>query len=201
MFSICSRVSETQDIPRELEMLGKAAEMELALAQEYFSRARASGEVKESTAYAAEFRKLTRSMRLSIALREKMVRGRARDEREAPAPPPKPRTPEERIRIDRRKRELHEAVARVVWREADSEDREWMFDILRDNLWHKPHLDDSRYLDDDGLDGQVLVWCEEFGLPLDIAQHWRDLPPAASYAEDDEDEDEDDEEPEPESSA
>jgi hypothetical protein len=196
MFCICSGVSETQDIPRELAMLGKAAEMELALAQEYFARAKGSGEVKESTAYAAEFRKLTRSMRLSIALREKMVRGRARDAREAPSPAPKPRTPEERIRIDRKKRELHEAVARVVWREADGEDREWMFDILYDNLWAKPHLDDSAFLEEDRLDDQVLAWCEEFGLPLDSAQHWRDLPPAASYAEEDEDE-----EHEPESSA
>jgi hypothetical protein len=141
-------------------------------------------------------------MRLSIALREKMVRGRARDAREAPQPPPQPRTPEERIRIDRRKRELHEAVARVVWREADGEDREWMFDILYDNLWAKPHLDDSAFLEEDRLDDQVLAWCEEFGLPLDSAQHWRDLPPTASYAEEDEDEEhEDDEEPEPESSA
>jgi hypothetical protein len=155
-------------IPRDEEMLGEIAELELALAKEAFSRARGSETAEEFETYSKAMQRLTRACRLSMALRDKFLRMRKQDAREVPAK-------RDYVRIATRKVELREAVRRVIWREreTEAEHADFLWTLLDDELDNKPKPDDWGL---EPLDEDVAQLCAAFNLPLGLAALWRDLP-------------------------
>lgn len=184
-----------QDLPRELQLLGEIAEVETALAKEAYRRAMAAEETKEFEACSRVVARHTRSVRMSIALRDQLIRSARRDLIELP---PK----RDNVRIVTRRETLRTAMRRVIWTEQETERRDWLWLLLDDQL-------DNQHLPDDWgtepLDAQVLDKAAAYDLSLEAARTWRDLPdPPAGHApdpdaldgydEEDEDEDEDDRE-------
>jgi len=156
-------------VPRDEEMLGEIAELELALAKEAFARARGSEDAKEFETYSKAFHRLTRACRLTLALRDKILRMRAQAAREIPAK-------RDYVRIATRKAELRDAVRRVIWneRENEQEKADFAWWLLDQNLDHKHQPSDWGL---EPLDDQVAQFCAAFELPLETAARWQDLPP------------------------
>src|SRR6185503_20253164 len=156
-------------VPRDEEMLGEIAELELALAKEAFARARGSEDAKEFETYSKAFHRLTRACRLSLPLRDKIIRMRKQEAREVPVK-------RDYVRIAQRKAEVRDAVRRVIWREHETEREHAEF------TWHRldNYIDEKHHPDDWGLeplDEHVAQLCAAYDLPLDWAVGWRDLPP------------------------
>ena len=106
-------------------MLGEFAELEHALGREAYRRAMAAEDTDEFNSLSRTCKMLGRSMRQSLALRERIQRFRRQ---EARANPPAPR---DEARIARRREALRCAVRRVIFTETETE--------KRDDLWR--HLD------------------------------------------------------------
>ena len=163
-------MSEPQ-VPRDEEMLGEIAELELALAKEAFARARESETPDDFETYSRAFQRLGRACRLSLALRDKFLRMRRQPRHDAqPAP-----VRRDGDRIILRVLSLRAAVRRVIWREREQEHPD------TDNIWRLLDHDLDVYLPDDWgqqpLDDHVVEVCADYGLSLDLARNWRDLPP------------------------
>src|SRR5688572_14015142 len=104
-------MSEACAIPRDEEMLGEYAEMEHALGKEAFRRAMAAEDTDEFNSLSRTCKMLGRSMRQSLALRERIQRFRRQEARANPAPPP----PRDEVRIARRREALRSAMRRVIF--------------------------------------------------------------------------------------
>ena len=168
-------MSNDTDMPRKLQILGRFAELELAMAEEAFQRARASEGAEEFEVYSKALQRHARSGRLSLALYDKLTRDDRTEARENP-PPPAPKRPEDHVRIARRRDDLGDAVRRVIWNEYEHEpvEREMMFDLLIDVMAKGMRADPD--WGTQPLEDHVLQLCAMLGIPMATADQWRDLP-------------------------
>src|ERR1700761_4459503 len=125
-------------------MLGDLAELSLMVAKELAVRLRESEDVDQPVPLSGAFQKVSRVVRLTLALDFKLERDAARDAREAEraaadaeanAPRPEPeRPPPNPIRI--RKDRVEGLLTRLLWTESegDSEDYGILLDDLRARL-------------------------------------------------------------------
>jgi hypothetical protein len=121
-------------------MLGELAEVSLMVAKELAARLRESEDVDETVALANAFQKVSRVVRLTLALDFKLDRDATRDARaeaheaqkaaaEAEAAAPEhPAPPPHQIRKDR----VRNLLNRLLWNEAEGDTEE--YDILLDDL-------------------------------------------------------------------
>ena len=164
------------EIPRDEQMLGQLAEMDLALAKEVFVAARAAETPEQMAELVRAYQRVARSMRQSLALLDRFRRARAEG---GPAPvEPSPRAepgPRPSPAVAARKAELRAAVSRLIWNEYEHE-RESCDHLLR-ALDTRLEIQ-ARWPDfaEAVLDDQVGDLCAYLGLPEAAAEGWRDLP-------------------------
>jgi hypothetical protein len=134
-------------------MLGEVAELALVVAKELTVRLRESEDVGETVALADAFQKVSRVVRLTLALDFKLERDAARDAREAAreaeqveakaaeraqlaalgfAAPPAARSP-----IEARKSRVRSLLNRLIWNECEGDNEE--YEILSDDLTSRLH--------------------------------------------------------------
>src|SRR5258706_6867017 len=82
MFSFCSMACQSENRARAEAMLGEIAELALMVARELAVRTRESEDVDQTVALADAFQKVSRVVRLTLALDFKLERDAARDARE-----------------------------------------------------------------------------------------------------------------------
>jgi hypothetical protein len=170
-------MSEHDITARDEEMLGTLAELDLALAKALYSRAMAAGDAAEMAALGRAYQRLGRSLRQTIALRDRLRRQRRQDARNDPSPPlalSETPPPADEVRIARRKTELCAAVRRVIWNETEVERQDYLCELL------DRRLDDARLPDDFGaspLDDHIAQLCADLGLPRPAVACGRRLPP------------------------
>ena len=154
-------------MPRTLEkqerveaMLGEVAELSLVAARELTVRLRESEDVTETVALADAFQKVSRAMRLTLALDAKLdrdaerdAREAAREAREAEAGADKQRTldsilgrPARRTftPAEGRKARVHNLLNRLIWNESEGDSEE--YEVLLDDL--SARLDEAALSDD-----------------------------------------------------
>src|SRR5258708_23287769 len=83
MFSFCSMTCQSEKRGRAEAMLGEVAELALMVARELAVRTRESEDVDQTVALADAFQKVSRVVRLSLALDFKLDRDATRDARAA----------------------------------------------------------------------------------------------------------------------
>ncbi|MET0271564.1 MAG: hypothetical protein ABW360_01095 [Phenylobacterium sp.] len=154
---------------RDEAMLAELAELDLALARRVHAFAMAAEDPEQVGALARGYQRVARSLRQTLALKAKLTSDRAADRRANP--PPAPRY--DAARAARRQDELRVAMRRVIWKEAEDERADWLFDLLEDRL-----ADHGRRADFGvrPLDEHVLDLCADFSLTLEGGAGWRDLP-------------------------
>jgi hypothetical protein len=138
-----SRPAEKQ--ARAEAMLGELAELSLMVAKELAVRLRETEDVDQTVALAGAFQKVSRVVRLTLALDVKLDRDAARDAREtrkaeaesqaqavggAPAPAPRSRPPVNRP-VRRREDPLHDRLDRLLWSESEGDAEEF------ERLWEE----------------------------------------------------------------
>jgi hypothetical protein len=143
MFTFCSMSCQPEKRARAEAMLGELAELGLMVARELAVRTRESEDVDQTVALAGAFQKVSRVVRLTLALDFKLERDAAREaraeareaeaaealaaeRREAAAPPAVP-TP-----VEARKSRVRSLLSRLLWNECEGDSEE--FEILSDDL-------------------------------------------------------------------
>jgi len=167
-------MSEAPDIPREIQLLGKLAELEAALAQEAYSRALAAETAEEFATYSREMARHARGGRITVALRDRLLK----DKDAGPAPEVEQRLwrQRDRARAEKRKADLRNAVHRVIWCETEGEQADYLCALLEERMetWSR-----SPAFGLDDLDDNVYAACESLGLPIGSGNDWRNLPDPA----------------------
>src|SRR3954471_17707816 len=79
MFSFCSMSRDTHNQARTEAILGELAELGLVVAKELAVRLRESEDANEAVALAGAFQKMSRTVRLTLALSAKLERDAAAD--------------------------------------------------------------------------------------------------------------------------
>jgi hypothetical protein len=170
MFSFCSMSCQTEKRARAEAMLGEIAELGLMVAKELAARLRESEDVDQTVALAGAFQKVSRVVRLTVALDFKLGRDAAREARveareaeaaeaeaarqgrvEAACAAPGP--------IEARKGRVSNLLNRLIWNECegDSEDYEVLFDDLSARLDEAARSDDFETLPIEVLAGRVIA--------------------------------------------
>lgn len=174
---------------RDAEMLARAAEMDLALAERLHARAMAAEDNADLTELTRAYQRAMRSMRQSLALKARLAEIRARAElarvraaqagAEASEAAAARRRKPDYAALRRRRSELSDALGRVIRafteREDEAEERDGLHWFLEQRILALDATDDFA---GETLDDQVAGFCEEFGIPADLYRGWRDLPPA-----------------------
>jgi hypothetical protein len=143
MFFFCSMSCQTEKRARAEAMLGEIAELGLVVAKELTARLRESEDVDETVALAGAFQKVSRVVRLTLALDFKLDRDAARDARaeaaeaqeadaeadregrlEAACAAPGP--------IEARKTRVSNLLNRLIWNECEGDSEE--YEVLSDDL-------------------------------------------------------------------
>lgn len=181
---------------RRQQMLGELAELDLVAAKAAHASYLAAIDTPEEAEKGRTYQRMSRSLRQSLALHERLERLAAREAREQAHearreavlhpphedPPPRRSFPRDIPAANARADELRTAVRRLIWTEGFEKselesERELEGEFYR-QLEH--WLADAR-CDDDfvtrDLDDQVAQVCEDFGLNPDNVARWRDLPP------------------------
>ena len=153
--------------------LARLAELDLSLAEHVHAQALATTDADEINGLGRTYQRVARSLRQTLALKAKL----AREDREAVARQSSftsfrdrrssaPATPAKGY-------ELADAVTRVIWDEAEPEEREVLLDKLGDRI--RDYIDapgfTTRPIDDD-----VVRLAVELGLSPVVAAGWRQLP-------------------------
>ena len=159
-------------IPRDEEMLGQLAEMDLSLAKAVHSRALAAEDAEEMASLGRTYQRLARSCRQTIALRDKLIRERRREAAEGPRPMRRPPVRDEAA-THARKAELRIALERVIWAEAEGERADYLIDLAEQRLHFHARSPAFAF---QALDRQLADLCEDLGLPPACANGWRNLP-------------------------
>ena len=174
-------LSLSERIAARLERL---AEMDLAAAEHVQAQLLASTEAKETAELSRAYQRASRTLRQTLMLQMK----HARDEAEAARPPAQaPRSPivDEATHawlIESRIQSLQDAVGRVAAAahpdhprlQREALDR---LDVEIIDAWMRDEDFVLEYLDD-----QVVAACEDLGLPVALAQRWKQLPrPAETF--------------------
>ena len=164
---------------RDEEMLARLAEFDLAAAERVHGRLMAADEVSEIAELGRTYQRVARSLRQTLALKAKLKADREAVARTlaqtAQARPPAASA------VARRNRELHEAVSRVIWSEAESPDAATFLEEMLDDVLTQEMLDEA--FCDAPLDNHVARLCADLDLSPAAAERWRDLP-EPSEAED-----------------
>ena len=119
-------VDTTPDQQRRIEVLSQLEEIGLALALSLKAKAEAASTLEEAQALALAFHRVSRSVRLSVALElrlERDVRDHAAEDR--------------RLNLraaDTRKAQVRKAIAREAYAEYEPDDAEALLDELEDRL-------------------------------------------------------------------
>ncbi len=153
--------------------LARLAELDLSLAEHVHAQALATTDADEINGLGRTYQRVARSLRQTLALKAKL----AREDREAVA-----RQSSFASLRDRRSAapttptkgyDLADAVTRVIWDEAEPEEREVLLEKLGDRL--RDYIDApgfaTRPIDDD-----VVRLAVELGLSPNVAVGWRQLP-------------------------
>ncbi len=154
-------------------MLGRLAEMDLALAEKLHACAMAAEAPAEVADLARSYQRVARSLRQSIALRHRIRRDIAQAARGGPSP-------EETARVERRVATVRKAVTRVIFTETEGEAADWLCGMLEDSLDLRIRRGPAAAAFP--LDETVLEICDDLDLDAETAERWRDLPDPAPPA-------------------
>ena len=149
------------------------AELDLSLAEHVHAQALASTDPEVINGLGRTYQRVARSLRQTLALKAKL----AREDREAVAGQSSftslrdrrssaPATPDKGY-------DLADAVTRVIWDEAEPEEREVLLEKLGD-LIHD-YIDAPDFITRP-IDADVVRLAVELGLSPDVAARWRQLP-------------------------
>jgi hypothetical protein len=168
-------MSEAPDIPREMQIVGELAEMDLVAAKialRALQDAEGAEDRKELVEAAKTYRELSRNVRMSLALREQMVKDRRPGAADAEV---EKRLWRERdhARIEKRKEDLRTALHRIIWCETEGEKADYLCDLLEERLELHGR---SPAFGANTLDDHVRAFCDSFGFPPGSGNDWRKLP-------------------------
>jgi hypothetical protein len=177
-------MSDASDTPREMQVIGELVEMDLAAAKIAFQRLQEAESTEDYSEASKAYRGHSRTLRMSLALREKMLR----DRQQGPAPEVEQRLWRERdgARIERRKADLRTALHRVIWCEREGEQADYLGALLEERM--ELHGRSPAFGLND-LDDHVRDFCDAFGFPPGAGNDWRNLPDPAWVEAEDEPED------------
>src|SRR5258706_4021381 len=198
MFSFCSMTCQPEKRARAEAMLGEIAELALMVARELAVRTRESEDVDQTVALADAFQKVSRVVRLTLALDFKLERDAARDARDAAreaeeaeadaAERREAETPRAANPIEARKTRVANLLNRLIWNECegDSEDYEVLSDDLTARLDEAARSDDflvlpieviaQRVIADMGLSGELTLSLSETATESALAPERRPEP-------------------------
>jgi hypothetical protein len=178
---------------RAEQMLGELAELSLMLARDLAVQAKAAEDVNEKVALTTAFQKMSRTVRLTLALSFKLDRDAARDapevagmaEREAQiveASEAASRAPARITPVETQKRRVRNLLNRLLWNEAegDQEDYEVLLEDLDARLYEAqaaPGFADlpievltQTLARDMGLSGELVITTAASLTPANTAQ-------------------------------
>jgi len=156
---------------RHARVLARLTEMGLALAERTFEDAQAAETPAERIEAVKAFHTVSRSVRQCVALEARLARQQAQDLAEAAAAPPRKPSGVER---HRRINTVRDAVTRVIWHEAETDDTAaWLEEAFEEGLSKAFTRDDFCA---EPLDDHIARLCLQMGLPEEAALNWRDLP-------------------------
>jgi hypothetical protein len=142
---------------RHGQVLAELSALGLELARDLQARALAADDVAVAADLGRAFHSVSRSVRQTLALEAKLQRDRQRQDREDRAETVRA----EDARRQRRKAQVHAAVERCVWNEADGSEAERLLDDLDDWLDAELLSDD---LPDETLDAHIARICADLGV-------------------------------------
>jgi hypothetical protein len=166
---------------RDEEMLARLAEFDLAAAERVHGRLMAAEEAGEIAELGRTYQRIARSLRQTLALKAKLKR-----DREAAAREPAAKARPGGVAVARRLRELRQALARIVWDEAEDADHATDLEEEAQDLVTREMLGGAFCAEP--LDDHVARLCLELGLSPQAAETWRDLPDPPEGAADPTDE-------------
>jgi hypothetical protein len=160
---------------RHARVLARLTELGLALAERTFEDAEAAETPAVRIEAVKAFHTISRSVRQSVALEARLTRQQALDAADAQriaaaAPPKKPGA----VELTRRINAVRDAVTRVIWHEAETDDTAaWLEEMMDDGIAEECGRDDFCA---EPLDDHIVRLCVEMGLTEEAALNWRDLP-------------------------
>jgi hypothetical protein len=166
---------------RDEEMLARLAEFDLAAAERVHGRLMAAEEAGEIAELGRTYQRIARSLRQTLALKAKLKR-----DREAAAREPAAKARPGGVAVARRLRELRQALARIVWDEAEDADHATDLEEEAQDLVTREMLGEAFCAEP--LDDHVARLCLELGLSPQAAETWRDFPDPPEDAADPTDE-------------
>ena len=161
-------------MPREIEMVGELAELDLAVAKICFRRVQAAEDVEDDRVFndtAKTYREASRTVRMSLMLREQMLETRKT---------PSPAEVEKRLwrerdqaRIEKRKDDLRTALRRVILCESEGETADYLRELLEERLYLHGR---SPAFGMQPLDHHIGDLSDSLGFPPGASNDWRNLP-------------------------
>ena len=167
---------------RDEEMLARLAEFDLAAAERVHGRLMAAEEAGEIAELGRTYQRIARSLRQTPALKAKLKRDRETASREPAPPAARPGG----VAVARRIRDLRQALARIVWDEAEGADHATDLEEEAHDLVTREMLGEAFCAEP--LDDHVARLCLELGLSPQAAETWRDFPDPPEDAADPTDE-------------
>ncbi|PZQ56346.1 MAG: hypothetical protein DI570_21185 [Phenylobacterium zucineum] len=152
-----------------MALLADTAKMDMQLAREAHDRAMAAEDDDRFTEHCRNYQRMARSLRQTLALRERVLRERRLAASQKPARFDGPA-------VGARMRELRDAVGRVAWNEYESEA---VLEKMHDVDMALAELAFDADFATRPLADQVVELCEQFEIPTRRAGAWRKLPAAA----------------------
>ena len=168
-------MSDPADLSDE-QMLARLAACDLSAAERVHGRLMAAEATAELAELGRTYQRITRSLRQTLALKARLRRELeqgVRDTTTKDAASPSAPSPAGGVAVARRLREVHAAVARVIWDEVDREDVEFLDELLAEEISADRLGDDFC---SEPLDDHVARLCLSLGLSPEGAEGWRDLP-------------------------
>ena len=164
-------------LDRDDEMLARLAEFDLAAAERVHGRLMAAEAASEIAELGRTYQRVARSLRQTLALKAKLKRDRETAAKDLP--PAKPGG----VALARRLREVRQAVARVIWNEAESAEAAADTEYALEDVLTREMLSDRFCAEP--LDDHVARICLELDLSPEGVEGWRDLPDAPPEEPDD----------------
>ncbi|THD81151.1 MAG: hypothetical protein E7812_05470 [Phenylobacterium sp.] len=138
--------------------LTELLELGMAAAREAQTRLLAAEDAKAVADLSLAFSRVSRAVRQTIALKEKLARERRRQDKDDAV---ETRRDDQR-RLDRRKAQVKAAVERLIWTEHETDDAEPLLDALDDRLDEDMLYDDVLAED---VDTHIARICEDLQIP------------------------------------
>jgi len=170
-------------VDRDQQMLAELAELDLALARHVQARALATDDGAEVAELSRAYQRISRSVRQTLALKAKLKRDAEQHARWLEARDVRPQrqepTPDPADRAAKRRVDLENAVARVIWAEREYDKADW--EERRERRFQRlDALIDRRAqtgaIGRGTLDEDVRLLCGDLGLSRLNALNWRALP-------------------------